>query len=224
MTAHTVLVDLDGTVTDPADGIIGGFQHALRKLGAAVPHRDDLKWVIGPPLRQAFPRLLDTPEPERVEAAVAAYREYYGTTGIFEATVYEGIPSALETMRSAGYRLLLCTAKPHVFASPILDHFDLDHLFDAVFGAELDGRFDDKGELIARILREQNVDPAATVMIGDRGSDMSAAARNGVAGVGVVWGYGSPQELDAAGARLLCTSPAELMTAATSLLARSRTA
>ena len=210
MTAWTALVDLDGTLTDPADGIIGGFQFALRKLGAPIPDKSTLGWVIGPPLRKAFPKLLPDPTIERVEAAVAAYREYYSATGIYEADVYDGIPQAMERLRGAGFHLLLCTAKPRVFAGPVIEHFDLARYFDGVYGAELDGRFDDKGDLIAHIVSERQLAPAGLVMIGDRGSDMTAARRNAIPGVGVTWGYGPLEELQTAGAADICIAPAEL--------------
>lgn len=220
MSSRTVLVDLDGTLTDPADGILGGFEFALRRLGATVPPRSDLRWVIGPPLRQAFPRLLPDPQTEHVEAAVEAYREYYRGTGIFEATVYRGIPAALERLREAGYRLILCTAKPTVFACPVVEHFGLAGYLDSVYGAELDGRFDDKGELIGHILADRGLAPAEMVMIGDRGSDIAAARRNAMAAVGVTWGYGSKEELQDSGAAALCDEPLELPAAVEVLLRR----
>jgi phosphoglycolate phosphatase len=217
---RTALVDLDGTLTDPADGIIGGFEFALRRLGAPVPARADLTWVIGPPLRKAFPQLIPDAGEDHVEAAVAAYREYYSVTGIYEASVYAGIPETLDALRSAGWRLLLCTAKPRVFAGPVLEHFGLAEHFDEVYGSELDGRFDDKGELIAHILAQHRGSISRALMIGDRGSDMTAASRNDVAGIGVTWGYGSVDELREAGAGHLCHTPAELGSAV-DLIARS---
>lgn len=218
MSTLTALVDLDGTLTDPADGIIGGFQFALRALEAPVPSRESLRWVIGPPLRQAFPKLLPDPTHDRVEAAVAAYREYYRERGIFEATVYEGIHSALDALRAAGYRLLLCTVKPRVFAGPVIEHFSLASHFDGVYGAELDGRFEDKGDLMEHILAERRLLPSAMIMIGDRGLDMIAAKRNRISGIGVTWGYGTQQELTEAGALQVCHAPAELSGAAAALL------
>ena len=210
MSALTALVDLDGTLTDPADGIIGGFQFALRKVGAHVPEKATLGWVIGPPLRKAFPKLLPDPTTASVEAAVTAYREYYSATGIYEATVYAGIPEAMEQLRGAGFRLLVCTAKPRVFAGQVIEHFGLAHYFEGVYGAELDGRFDDKGDLIEHILAERGLSPTGTVMIGDRGSDMTAAIRNAIPGIGVTWGYGALEELQAAGAERICRAPIEL--------------
>lgn len=220
MTARTALVDLDGTLTDPADGIIGGVQFALRQSGAAVPERDTLKWVIGPPLSQSFPKLLADPSAVHVTAAIEAYRAYYRQTGMFNATVYAGVPEALEKLRAAGFKLLVCTVKPHVFATPVLEHFGLAGHFDAVYGAELDGRFEDKADLMEHILRERQLAPSAMVMIGDRGLDMTAARRNAIAGIGVTWGYGSADELEDAGAARLCHAPGEIPMAAEAILRR----
>ncbi len=206
----TLLVDLDGTLTDPADGILGGFEFALRKLGAPVPSRDSLGWVIGPPLRKAFPKLLPDPSTARVEAAVQAYREYYGSHGIFEARVYEGIPEMLAGWRESGHRLMLCTAKPAAFATKVVEHFDLARHFDRLYGPDLEGRLDDKGDLIAHMIDVEQLDHREMLMIGDRGSDATAALRNGLPCIGVTWGYGSPDELTAAGAAPLCTTPGHL--------------
>lgn len=219
MSQLTALVDLDGTLTDPSDGILGGFRFALQRLGAPVPERAALTWVIGPPLRQAFPRLLPDPTPARVEEAVSAYREYYGGVGILEATVYAGVPEALERLRARGFRLVVCTVKPRVFAGPVVKHFGLAGFFDGgIYGAELDGRFEDKADIIAHIVAEHGIAPAKAAMIGDRGLDMSAAARNGVAGIGVTWGYGTAEELRTAGAARLCTAPGELAPTVDALL------
>lgn len=217
MKARTALVDLDGTLTDPADGIIGGFQFALRSLGEAVPEPTSLTWVIGPPLRQAFPRLLADPSIERVEAAVAAYRHYYSERGLYEATVYAGIPDALQKLRDDGFLLLVCTVKPRHFAGPVIEHFGLASHFDGVYGAELDGRFEDKGDLMEHIIAERNLSPADMLMIGDRGIDMIAARRNAISGIGVTWGYGTADELREGGADHICAAPHELDAAVTAV-------
>lgn len=204
---NTILVDLDGTLTDPAAGIIAAVQHAVRQSGKEPPSREDLRWVIGPALRQTFPRLLG--EGCDVEKAVADYRAHYGAGGLFDAAVYDGIFDAMAALRALPARLLVCTAKPEHYAKRVLDYFDLTRAFDAIYGPDLEGKLDDKGDLIAHMLEREGFDPKRAVMIGDRGSDAVAAARHGIPCIGVLWGYGSAEELTAAGATL-CGSPAVL--------------
>ena len=212
MTAETprsvLLVDLDGTLTDPAEGIVGSFRHALEAMGRPAPPSEDLTWIIGPALRRSFANRLGGPED--AEAALAVYRERYGSVGLFEAFVYDGVPATLDALRRAGARLVLCTSKPRVFAVRILERFGLDRPFDAVYGADLDGRFDDKGDLIAHILAEQRIAPEACAMWGDRKHDVVGAARHGIPTIGALWGYGGEAELRAAGAAVLCASPADV--------------
>ncbi len=214
----TILVDLDGTLTDPAAGIIAAVRHAIARMGAEPPSAEELRWVIGPPLRQSFPLLLGNGCD--IEAAVRHYREHYGAGGLFDAAVYDGTFEALAALRELPARLLVCTAKPAHFASRVLDHLDLSARFDAVYGPDLEGRLDDKGDLIAHMLDAEGFDPARAVMIGDRGSDVRAAARHGIPTVGVLWGYGSAEELRDAGAAALCAAPAELPHMTAALLAR----
>ena len=148
-----LLVDLDGTLTDPAEGIVGCFRFALEALGRPAPPAAELTWIIGPPLRGSFADVLDgAADPEE---ALALYRSCYGTEGLFKAIVYDGVREALAALKEAGARLILCTAKPQVYAARILQHFDLDRYFEAAYGAELDGRLEDKGDLIAHILGER---------------------------------------------------------------------
>ena len=211
-----ILVDLDGTLLDPKPGILGSIQYALRCLGAPVPPIDDLAWAIGPPLRTTFPRLLGGPN--RAEEAVALYRENYRNGAMYDAVVYPGIPQALETLAAAGCRLIVATAKPHFYARPILDHFDLSHHFAAIHGPELDGTNDNKADLIAHIVERHRLDTTATIMMGDREHDVIAAAANSMRTVAVTWGYGSTDELSAAGAAALCPSPQHLAQTALDLL------
>ena len=159
-----VLVDLDGTLIDPKPGILGSIQFALAQLGVAVPPIEELAWAIGPPLRTTFPKLLGGPE--RTEEAVAFYRQNYANGAMYDALVYDGVPAALDALRDAGCRLFIATAKPHHFARPILDRFDLTRRFAAIYGPELDGTRDQKAELIAHIIAGEGVRPATAVMIG----------------------------------------------------------
>ncbi|MBV9518259.1 MAG: HAD hydrolase-like protein [Hyphomicrobiales bacterium] len=203
-----MLFDLDGTITDPAPGIIGSVIHALETLGAKPPAFEALHWTIGPPLRASFRRLLGGEE--RVEQALDIYRSRYRDGAMFEATLYAGISEAIAALNSQGYSLVLATSKPHVFARPILSHFSLDHHFAAIHGAELDGRHDDKGELIGHILATERIDPSRALMIGDRAYDVKGAARHGIATIGALWGHGGQAELREAGAVALCRQPEHL--------------
>ncbi len=211
-----ILVDLDGTLVDPKPGLIGSVQYALRKLGHPVPPAEELLWLIGPPFRVSFPKLLGTPD--LTEAAIAYYRESYFGGAMYDAIVYDGMPDALDKLRGAGCRLIVATSKPHHYARPILQRFDLARRFAAIHGPELDGTNDHKSDLIAHILEREGVDPARAIMIGDREFDVAAAARNGIPSVGVTWGYGSVAELTGAGVAALCRAPAELAATALALL------
>jgi phosphoglycolate phosphatase len=201
-----ILVDLDGTLVDPKPGLIGSIQYALTKVGHPVPPAEELLWMIGPPFRVSFPKLLGSAE--RVEEAIAYYRESYISGAMFDAVVYDGMPEALAALRAAGHRLIVATSKPHYYARPIVQHFGLNVHFHAVHGPELDGTNDHKADLIAHILRHEAVDPAAAIMVGDREYDVTAAGHNGMRAIGVRWGYGSITEL--AGAAALCNAPLEL--------------
>lgn len=209
--ALDVLLDLDGTLIDPKAGILGSIQHALRMMGQDPPPLDTLHWAIGPPLRSTFARLLG---PEHAETAVAHYRQRYRDGAMYDCEVYAGIREALAELASAGHRLLIVTAKPHVFARPIASRMGLSPWIHAVYGPELDGTHDNKADLLAHVLAAEGIPADRAVMVGDRQFDMLAAAANGVPGVGVTWGYGSAAELQAAGALQLCHEPAGLLPAA----------
>ena len=210
-----ILFDLDGTLVDPKPGLIGSVQYALEQLGHPVPPADELLWLIGPPFRVSFPKLLGSAD--RVEEAISHYRERYFNGGMYDAVVYDGMPDALAALQAAGHRLIVATSKPHHYARPIVEHFGLAAHFHAVHGPELDGTNDHKAELIAHILRHEGVRPETALMIGDREFDVTAAARNGLSAIGVTWGYGSTEELTGAGAATLCPSPAGLAEAVAGL-------
>jgi phosphoglycolate phosphatase len=211
-----ILVDLDGTLIDPKPGLIGSIQYALERLGHPAPPAEELLWMIGPPFRVSFPKLLGSAE--RTEEAIAHYRERYIAGGMYDAVVYDGVPAALDALADAGCRLIVATAKPHFYARPILERFGLARHFAAIHGPELDGTRDHKADLIAHIIATHGVRPEAAVMLGDREHDVTAAARNGMAAIGVTWGYGSREELEKAGAAVLCSTPNELAATALTLL------
>jgi phosphoglycolate phosphatase len=207
----TVFLDLDGTLIDPKPGIIGSVQYALRQMGQEPPPVEALTWAIGPPLRKTFTKLLGE---AHAEEAVTHYRTFYGQGAMYDCAVYPGIPETLARLASGGHRLVVVTAKAHVFARPIVSRLGLDEHVAAVYGPELDGTRDNKVDLLAHVLAAEAVSPEAAIMVGDRQFDILAAVANGVTGVGVTWGYGSADELKAAGAGLLCHAPADLVHAA----------
>jgi phosphoglycolate phosphatase len=209
-TVSTLLFDLDGTLTDPREGITRCLQYGLEQLGQPYPNRDELVRYIGPPLRWTFPRLLGTDDPALVDAAVRYYRQRYTDVGLFENVVYAGIPELLKNLRQDGFELIVVTAKPTVYATRIVSHFGLDSYFADVFGPRLSGRFDDKTELVEHVVAERNLDPEQAVMIGDRATDIAAGKANGTRTLAVTYGFGSLEELTAAGPDQICNSPAQI--------------
>lgn len=205
-----LLFDLDGTLTDPYEGITKSIIHALTSLGRPSPPPDDLLWCIGPPLKSSFSILLETEDETLVERAMTIYRERFGSIGLFENKVYVGIPEALKSLREMGHTLHLATSKPRVFAQRIVDHFDLNQYFNSIHGSELDGTRTDKASLIAYILQSEALDSPTTAMIGDRKHDMIGAKANGVPGFGVLWGFGSKTELTDSGAGACIQTPSDL--------------
>ncbi len=205
---RTVFFDLDGTLTDPKPGIVRSIQHALGRLDRPVPAEADLLWCIGPPLRAAFAELLGG-EAE-VDLAVQYYRDRFGDVGLYENELYPGITRLLEDLQDAGWALHVATSKPRVYARRIIEHFGLHGYFGEVFGAELSGERSDKSELLAHALEESGATAPVSVMVGDRSHDMVGAVNNGLTGVGVLYGYGSREELVRAGARTIVARVDEL--------------
>jgi phosphoglycolate phosphatase len=215
----SLLLDLDGTLTDPRDGIVGSIRHALEALGAPAPPDADLARYIGPPLSHAFAELLGCArDAAHVVTAIERYRERFDARGWRENRVYAGVPELLDAACDAGWRCLVATSKPRVFAERIAAHFGLGERLDGVYGSELDGRLNEKPELLAHILTMEKLDARCSVMVGDRRHDVAGARANRVASVGVLWGYGSREELAGAGADALCEEPGELLALASSLL------
>jgi phosphoglycolate phosphatase len=212
-----ILFDLDGTLTNPFEGITLSIRHALKELGAHVPEQKELLWCIGPPLRTSFPRLLGTDDPTSIERAIALYRERFATVGLFENARYDGVLEMLGALKSDGRKLFVATSKPRVYAERIIERFALAPLFTRVYGAELDGRFDHKKTLIAHLVLEEHLEPSTTLMVGDREHDVVGARANGIRTVGVTYGYGTHAELAYAGAEEIVASPADVVSAIRSL-------
>lgn len=212
MNISNILFDLDGTLTDPKDGITRCIRFSLDKLGVHPPHEDLLTWCIGPPLRETFSRLMNTREDVLLDQALSHYRTRFSEAGMFENAIYPEVIPSLQRIRAAGFRIFLATSKPRVFAAQILDHFDLTQFFHAVHGSELDGRLSDKGELIAHILESENLDPGATLIVGDRSHDIIGGKGNGIMTAAVTYGYGSREEIAESKPDVVFESPTELVT------------
>jgi len=199
-----VFLDLDGTLTDPKPGITRSFAHALKAVGMTPPPLDELTWVIGPALVDSFAKLgVDDPA-----VALKHYREVYTSGGLFENSVYSGIPEALAAIKSSGLEMHLATAKPHAYARKITAHFGLSDFLTNEFGPELDGTRNNKGDLLTYALDLTGIDAANSVMIGDRIHDIEAARVVGMRSIGVTWGYGSATETGQAD--FLCHAPVDL--------------
>jgi phosphoglycolate phosphatase len=200
-----IFFDLDGTLTDPKPGITRSIQYAMQKLDLPVPSQDELTWCIGPPLRDSFVKLLGGDS--RADLAVSLYRERFGDVGLYENAVYPDIEHILGALKQSHGQLFVATSKARVFAERIIDHFGLRGYFEHVFGAELDGTRVHKSDLLAYALDKTGVDPSRALMIGDRSHDMIGARKNSMDALGVLYGYGSRQELIEAGASHVCATP-----------------
>lgn len=190
-----VLFDLDGTLTDPKDGILNSILYALKWLGIKEDDLNQLLKFIGPPLKDSFMEYYGLEEATAVHA-IEKYREYFSAKGIFENKVYPGIPELLEELSALGKKLVLATSKPTTFAQRILDHFNLASYFYFTGGSNLDGSRSRKSEVIAYALNEIILPTRfKAVMIGDRKYDIIGAKESGIDSIGVLYGYGSEQEL-----------------------------
>lgn len=206
-----LLFDLDGTLTNPYQGITRCISHALEMMGKTSPPPMSLRWCIGPPLKDSFIKLLAVNDDKLAEKALALFRERFSSVGLYENEVYENIPQSLGTLQEIGHTLFVATSKPGVYAKSIVDHFGLQRYFKNIYGSELDGTRVDKTSLISYILKTESIVPSETIMIGDREYDMLGAKANNIRGLGVLWGYGTKDELEKAGAYSCITHPSELI-------------
>jgi len=203
----TLLFDLDGTLTDSTEGILNCLIYAIERMGFEVP--EDTNIFLGPPIRQSFAEFLGM-NGEQVDEAVRIFRERYSDTGLFENRVYDGIPGMLERLKSGGKRLMVATSKPQVYAVRIFERFGLAQYFEIVGGAELDGSRDYKDEVIEYVLAKAGITDRSTVlMIGDRRQDVLGAHKTDIECMGILWGYGSVEELTHAGADYIARTPQE---------------
>ena len=195
MTIKNILIDLDGTLTDPKAGIHRSIRYTLEKLGQPLADEVDLDWTFGPPLKASLAKLLNTQDDDLAEQALLAYRERFSVMGLFENEVYPTVADTLQQLKAQGYQLFLATAKPTIFAKQILVHFQLDQYFTEMYGSELTGERTHKADLIAYILEQENLDAAECIMVGDRQYDIMGARANGIETIAVNYGYGTAREL-----------------------------
>lgn len=210
------LFDLDGTLTDPREGITKSVQYALKKHGIDEPDITKLEFFIGPPLRDSFMNAYHMSE-EKAEEAVAFYRERFAPIGVLENKVYEGIPELLLTLYEKGVKIAIASSKPTVFVNQILEHFEIKQYFTVIVGSELDGRRGTKEEVVEEALRQLGIwempeteKKNCCAMIGDRKFDIQGAKAYGLTGVGVEFGFAEEGELQAEGADYIVESVAGL--------------
>jgi len=204
-----VLLDLDGTVWDSEEGIVRCMVHALETLGRTVPPRPHLVGAIGPPLRRM---LSDVGVPEALlDDGVAAYRDRYLSTGVYESALYPGVLDMLDRLADAGHTLATATSKGEVPTHTMLDHFGLMGRFEVIGAATMDGAATTKAEVLARTLAAlDGPDAASCVLVGDRHYDVLGAAEHAIDCIGATWGYGGAEELREAGAAALAHHPADV--------------
>lgn len=204
------LFDLDGTLTDPAIGITNSVMHALEKYDIHVADRSELYPFIGPPLDYSFKTFYGFSDEQAVQA-IKYYREYFSVTGLFENKVYDGIPEMFEALKDKGVTIALATSKPYEFSVRILEHFDLMKYFDHVGAATMDGRISKKADVISNLLNKMGAQGKDEIlMVGDRFHDIEGAKANDLKSAGVLWGYGSKEELQNAGAEYILSEPSEI--------------
>lgn len=198
-----ILFDLDGTLTDPGTGITNSVAYALDKFGIKVNDKSELYNFIGPPLIDSFMKYYNMSYEDGLKA-VEYYREYFGVTGIFENTMFDGIPELLDIIKKSGRTISLATSKPEQYAVRILEHFGLTKYFDFVGAATMDESRSKKADVITYTLEKLNVtDKSKVVMVGDRHHDIEGANQNGLDSIGVLFGYGDSKELESAGANYI---------------------
>jgi phosphoglycolate phosphatase len=211
LTATAVLLDLDGTLSDSRPGIEACFRHMLTELGHDPATAGDLAWAVGPPIAVSVRTLLAQYNDNRLDLGLTTYRARYTDVGIYECTVFSGIREMLAALTAAGRALCVATSKRRDFAERVVDYLGLREYLPKVYGALPGGGLDDKKDLLAEILRVEGYAPAATAMVGDRLHDIHAAQANALRSIGVLWGYGGRAELEEAGADLIVSAPAEIV-------------
>ena len=203
----TVLLDLDGTLSDSRPGIAACFRFTVEALGHDPAAAGDLTWAVGPPIRVSIQRLLERYGDARVDQAVDIYRAHYSAAALYDCSVFPGVAAMLDRLLHAGLTLYIATSKRRDFAERVMEHLALRRYVRAVYGAEPGGGLDDKRDLLAHILSTEVLAASGAVMLGDRLHDIHAAKANAIRSIGALWGYGGRAELTEAGADALAETP-----------------
>lgn len=207
-----ILIDLDGTLTDPKVGITESARYGLAKIGHPISSDLNIDWIIGPPLKASLAKILNVAlDDDLAEQALLAYRERFSVTGLFENEVYAQVAETLAHLKQHGFQLYVATAKPTIYAQQILEHFELAPYFQKIYGSELTGERTNKGDLIAYILEQEQLSAAECIMVGDREYDILGARRNGIDAIGVSYGYGSARELEHAQPKIVIDAFSKLL-------------
>lgn len=209
MSYDVILFDLDGTLTDSAEGIVNSVVYALERKGIPYASKQALRRFVGPPLQDSFRDYCGISD-EQAKEMVRIFREYFTQKGIYENAVYDGVPEMLDSLCKAGYSLAVATSKPEAFAKQILARFDLEKYFSVIAGASMDGTT--KPVVIRLALQRLGVQASARVlMVGDREHDILGAKEVGISSLGVLYGYGDKEELSGAGADHIVQTPTEIL-------------
>lgn len=206
---ETVLFDLDGTITDPKEGITKSIAYALKKFHIQVDDFDTLTPFIGPPLLDSFMEFFHFSETDATQA-IEYYREYFAIKGMYENVPYEHIEKLLQSLDDQQITCIIATSKPEIFSKQILEHFHLLQYFKDVCGASMDASRNKKADIIAYAMEKHALSSASTIMVGDRKHDVLGAKENKLACIGVLYGYGSIEELTLAGADAIAPCVSDL--------------
>lgn len=207
-----ILFDLDGTLSDPKEGITKSFQYALAHFGIKVENLDELESVIGPPLKSSFMNFYQLKEEETI-AAISKYRERFGKIGLYENEIYPGVKELLMELVDKGCQIAVASSKPTEYVEQICEYFQIKQYFHHIVGSFMDGRRVEKEEVIEEAIAQfGNISKDEIIMVGDRKFDVTGAHKRGLKAVGVTYGYGGRKELTEAGADFLVDSVQELKT------------
>ena len=206
-----VFFDLDGTLTDSQDGILNSFRNVLTHFGLEIPDYQTLCTYIGPPLTLTLTETFGFSK-EKTEEGIKVFRSYYNTKGYLENRVFEGIPELLSDLKKAGLKLSVATSKPEETAKKIIRHFELEKYFDHICGSSSDESRSKKSEVLEYAIAENKITDRSTIlMVGDRKFDVEGAAKTGLKCAGVLFGYGTEEELKKSGAAFIAKTPADIL-------------